>query len=80
MYGCVPSLFKRNDHNIVNRPPPTTILKVQKNFFFYKEAAEGRDMGRDHRGINTTHSNFHLSSGKLREGQKRRLNKPHLPP
>jgi len=51
MYGCVPSLFKRNDHNIVNRPLPNTILKVQKKFFFCKEAAEGRDMGRDHRGI-----------------------------
>ena len=30
MYGCVPSLFKRNYHNIVNRPFPNTMLKVQK--------------------------------------------------
>ena len=60
MYGCIPSLLKWNYHNIVDLPYPNTILKVpKKKKIVHEEAAEGRDMGRDHRGI--THHPQELS-------------------
>ena len=44
-----------------------------------KKLLQGGTWGETTGGSHTTHRNFHLSSGKLREGQKRRLNKPCLP-
>ena len=62
MYGCIPSLFIWNYHNTVDWLYPNKILKVQKKKrkIVCEEAAEGRDMGRDHQGI--THHPQELSS------------------
>ena len=43
-----------------------------------KKLLKGGTWGETTWGSHTTRRNFHLSSGKLREGQKRRLNEPHL--
>ena len=50
-----------------------SVLKI-----IYEEAAEGQTWGETTGASLSTSRNFTFSSGKLCEGQKRRLNLPHL--
>ena len=68
--------------NIVNRLYLNTKLKVltkEKKLSVKKLLKEGT-WGETTRESYSTHKRSNFNSGKLREGQKRRLNKPHLSP
>ena len=65
--------------NIVNRLYLNTKLKVLKkeNKLCVKKLLKGGTRGETTGGSYSTHWNFYFSLGKLHEGQKTRLNKPH---